>query len=204
MIRINLLAFKELQAEVSRRREIVVAAVILGSVALLLAAAYLYQSSTLSRLENELAELRSEIQALNLKVKEVGDLQTKIKDFKGKHKIIDELNKKKSGPVLVMESLSSATPANLWLTELRESGGGVTMNGLATDNQTIADFMKALASSKYFTSVELVESLESAGSNASLKRFSIKTGVIYRPPDPVQPSAKVNADKSAKQAENKS
>jgi type IV pilus assembly protein PilN len=204
MIRINLLPFKELQAEVSRRREIVVAAVVLGSVALLLAAAYLYQTYTLSRLEQELAGLRSEIQALNIKVKEVADLQTRIKDFKGKHKIIEELNKKKSGPVLVMETLSNATPANLWLTELRESGGGVTMNGLAIDNQTIADFMKALASSKYFTGVDLVETTQGAGPTASLKRFSIKTGVVYRPPDPIQPSAKVQPDTSAKQAEKKS
>jgi type IV pilus assembly protein PilN len=204
MIRVNLLPFKELQAEVSRRREIVIGSVVLGAVALLLAAAYFYQTYTLSRLENELAGLRSEIEALNIKVKEVGDLQNRIKEFKGKHKIIEELNKKKSGPVLVMESLSSATPTSLWLTELRESGGGVTMNGLATDNQTIADFMKSLAASKYFTSVELVESTQGAGPNASLKRFSIKTGVVYRPPDPPPPEAKAKAATSAKPAEKKS
>jgi type IV pilus assembly protein PilN len=204
MIRVNLLPFKELQAEVSRRREIVIGSVVLGAVALLLAAAYFYQTYTLSRLENELAGLRSEIEALNIKVKEVGDLQNRIKEFKGKHKIIEELNKKKSGPVLVMESLSSATPTSLWLTELRESGGGVTMNGLATDNQTIADFMKSLAASKYFTDVELVESTQGAGPNASLKRFSIKTGVVYRPPDPPPPEAKAKAATSAKPAEKKS
>ena len=204
MIRVNLLPFKELQAEVSRRREIVIGSVVLGAVVLLLAAAYFYQTYTLSRLENELAGLRSEIEALNIKVKEVGDLQNRIKEFKGKHKIIEELNKKKSGPVLVMESLSSATPTSLWLTELRESGGGVTMNGLAIDNQTIADFMKSLAASKYFTGVELVESTQGAGPNASLKRFSIKTGVVYRPPDPPPPEAKAKAATSAKPAEKKS
>jgi type IV pilus assembly protein PilN len=204
MIRVNLLPFKELQAEVSRRREIVIGSVVLGAVALLLAAAYFYQTYTLSRLEKEHAELRSEIETLNIKVKEVGDLQNRIKEFKGKHKIIEELNKKKSGPVLVMESLSSATPTSLWLTELRESGGGVTMNGLAIDNQTIADFMKSLAASKYFTDVELVESTQGAGPNASLKRFSIKTGVVYRPPDPPPPEAKAKAATSAKPAEKKS
>src|SRR5688572_133576 len=111
MIRINLLPFKELQAEVSRRREIVIGSVILGSVVILMAGAHLYQTYALSRLETELTALRSEIQTLNLKVKEVGDLQNRIKDFKGKHKIIEELNRKKSGPVLVMESLSNSTPA---------------------------------------------------------------------------------------------
>jgi type IV pilus assembly protein PilN len=201
MIRINLLPFKELQAEVSRRREITVGSVVLGTVALLLVGAHLYQTVTLSRLESEQAALRSEIEALNLKVKEVGDLQNRIKDFKGKHKIIEELNRKKSGPVLVMESLSKSTPASLWLTELRESGGGVTMNGLAVDNQTVADFMKALSASKYFTSVELIETTQGAGPTASLKKFSIKTGVVYRPPDSVPPGPKAEAEIPAKKEE---
>ena len=113
MIRINLLPFKELQAEVSRRREIAIGAVVLGALVLLLAGAHVYQGLTLSSLEREQAALRSEIEALNLKVKEVGDLQNRIKDFKGKHKIIEELNRKKSGPVLVMESLSKSTPSSL-------------------------------------------------------------------------------------------
>jgi type IV pilus assembly protein PilN len=203
MIRINLLPFKELQAEVSRRREIVIGSVVLGSVVLLLAGTQLYQTYTLSRLESEQATLRSEIEALNLKVKEVGDLQNRIKEFKGKHKIIEELNRKKSGPVLVMESLSRSTPASLWLTELRESGGGVVMNGLAVDNQTIADFMNALSASKYFTSVELVETTQGAGPTAALKKFSIKTGVVYRPPDPARPDPKAKAEIPAKNEEKK-
>jgi type IV pilus assembly protein PilN len=203
MIRINLLPFKALQAEVSRRREIVIGSVVLVTVVVLLAATHVYQTYTLSRLEKELEAMRSEIQALNLKVKEVGDLQNRIKDFKGKYKIIEELNRKKSGPVLVMESLSNATPASLWLTDLRESGGGVTMTGLAIDNQTVADFMKALTASKYFTSVELVETTQGTGPTASLKRFSIKTGVVYRPPDPAPPDVKAKAGIPGKKEEKK-
>ena len=203
MIRINLLPFKALQAEVSRRREIVIGSVVLVTVVVLLAGTHVYQTYTLSRLEKELEAMRSEIQALNLKVKEVGDLQNRIKDFKGKYKIIEELNRKKSGPVLVMESLSNATPASLWLTDLRESGGGVTMTGLAIDNQTVADFMKALAASKYFTSVELVETTQGTGPTASLKRFSIKTGVVYRPPDPAPPDVKAKAGIPGKKEEKK-
>ena len=203
MIRINLLPFKALQAEVTRQREITIGAVVLGSVLYLLAAAHIYQSYALTQLEKELAGLRSDIQALNVKVKQVGDLQTKIKDLKGKNKIIEDLNKKKSGPVLVMESLSTATPASLWLTDMRESGGNLTLNGVATDNQTVADFMRALAASKYFSSVELIETTQGAGPTASLKKFSIKAGVVYRPPEAVPAEAKAKADGGAKKAEKK-
>src|SRR5580765_911160 len=176
MIRINLLPVKALQAEVTRRREIVIGAVVFGAVLALLIGTHIYQTLELSGLQSELASLRADLQALNVKIKEVGDLQNKIKDLRSKNKIIENLNKKKSGPVLVMENLSSATPNSLWLTDLRESGGNVTMNGLAVDNQTIA-------LSKHFSNVELVETTQGAGPTAALKKFSIKTGVVYRSPE---------------------
>jgi type IV pilus assembly protein PilN len=192
MIRINLLPIKQLQAEVTRRREIIIGSVVLGSVLLLLVGAHLYQSWHLSNLEKELTDLRAELQALNAKVKEVSDLQVKIKDLRGKQKIIEDLNNKKSGPVLVMASLSQATPASLWLTELRESGGSITMVGLATDNETVANFLRSLTASKYFADIELVETIQGSGATATLKRFTAKARAVYRPapaPDPQKAGA---------------
>lgn len=203
MIRINLLPVKALRAEVARRREIIIGSAVLAVVVALLAGAYGYQLYQLSSLQTELATLRSELQALNVKIKEVGDLQNKIKDLRGKTKIIEDLNRKKSGPVLVMESLSNATPGSLWLTDLRESGGNLTMNGLAVDNQTIADFLKSMAASKYFSNVELIETTQGAGPTASLKKFSIKTGVLYRPPDVVSPGVKAKSEMLPKKEEKK-
>ncbi len=203
MIRINLLPVKALQAEVTRRREIVIGAVVLGAVLALLIGTHIYQALELSGLQTELASLRADLQALNVKIKEVGDLQNKIKDLRSKNKIIENLNKKKSGPVLVMENLSSATPNSLWLTDLRESSGNVTMNGLAVDNQTIADFMKAIALSKHFNNVELVETTQGAGPTAALKKFSIKTGVVYRSPEAVPAATKTKIDTPAKKEEKK-
>ena len=190
MIRVNLLPIKALQAEVTRRREIIIGSSVLGSLAALLIGAHIYQAHQLSQLQNELSALRTALQALTLKVKEVGDLQNKIKDFRSKNKIIEDLNRKKTGPVLVMESLSSAVPASLWLTEFKETGGSLTMNGLAVDNQTIAEFMKAIAESKYFKDVELVETTQGAGPSAALKKFALKTTIVYRPPESIPVSSK--------------
>jgi type IV pilus assembly protein PilN len=201
MIRINLLPVKALRAEVERRREIITGSTVLAAVVVLLGGMHGYQSYQLSQLQTELTTLRNELQALNVKIKEVGDLQIKIKDLRGKNKIIEDLNRKKSGPVLVMESLSNSTPGSLWLTDLRESGGNVTMNGLAVDNQTIADFLKSIAASKYFNNVELIETTQGAGPSASLKKFSIKTGVLYRPPEATSRDAKSKSEMLPKKEE---
>lgn len=185
MIRVNLLPIKELMAAVRRRREMTIGGIVLGAAALILVLLFAYQTYELSSLNSELTTLRNDIQALNVKVKEVGDLQNRIKEFTSKHKVIADLNKKKAGPVGVMESLSAATPSRLWLTEFKEIGGKLTISGLAADNQTVADFLKALAATAYFRDVELVETSQGSQEVGPFKRFSIRTSVFYLP----QPAA---------------
>lgn len=195
MIRINLLPVRQLEAESVRRRELTIGGVALALAFLVMGGVYFFQWREHSRLENELTDLRGEIQALNVKVKEVGELQNKIKDLRGKNKIFEDLSKKRVGPVRVLESLSLATPTSLWLTELRENRGNLMINGLAIDNQTIAEFMRALANSKYFDNVDLVEVIQEKGAAPGLKKFSIKSTLLYQPaePKPVETKGKAGA-----------
>ena len=187
MIRINLLPVKELKAEVSRRREVMIGAGSLVATLALILGVYLYQLHRTSIFEKELADLRSELQVLNAKAKDVGILQNKIKEHQGKLQVLQSINKKKSGPLGVMESLSAATPSALWLTEFRESGGNVTITGVAVDNQTIAEFLKALGSYVFFKETELVETTQSEQSGMPPRRFLIKSKLLYQPPE--QPAA---------------
>jgi type IV pilus assembly protein PilN len=182
MIRVNLLPVKELKAESSRRRDLIIGGLTLGLTALILVGVYFYQSYRRSNLGNELAGLRKEIDALNVKVKEIGDLQIKIKDFASKHKVIDDLNQKKIGPVKVMENLSAATPPTLWLTEFKETNGSSDIRGLALDNQTIADFINTLAKTGQFKDVDLIETVQTDEKSGSYKKFAIRAGVLYRAP----------------------
>jgi type IV pilus assembly protein PilN len=200
MIRINLLPVKELEAESLRRRELTIGGAALALAFLVMGGVYFIQWREHSRLETELTDLRSEIHALNVKVKEVGELQNKIKDLRGKNKIFEDLSKTRVGPVRVLESLSVATPASLWLTELRENRGNLVINGLAMDNQTIAEFMRALAKSKYFNNVDLVEVIQEKAAGPGLKKFSIKSALLYQPvePKPVATKGKAGAPAAKK------
>ncbi len=186
MIRINLLPVREIKAEVGRRNDLIVAGLSLVLTAVVIAGVYSVQSYRRSSLEQELAGLQKEIAALNVQVKEVADLEKKISELKGKLKVIEDLNRKKIGPVKVMESLSTATPGRLWLTEFKESSGNVSLQGAAVDNQTIADFLRALARSVYFKNIDLIESSQDEKSRPPVKRFSVKGQVLYQaaPPSP--------------------
>jgi len=179
MIRINLLPVREINAESSRRRELTVAGVSLAATVLLLLGAYLYQSSQLSKLTNELAAMRKDIEVLNGKIKEVGNLENKIKEFRSKHKVIEDLSNQKIGPVRVMDSLAAAIPSTLWLIELKQSGGNLLINGLATDNQSVAEFVRSLSRSAHFKNVELIESTQADEKTGPFKKFSIQSGISY-------------------------
>lgn len=182
MIRLNLLPVRELNAESDRRRELIVTGVSLAATTLILAGIYLYQSAQLSNLANELPAIRKEVEVLNGKVKELGNLEAKIKELKSKHKVIEDLRGQKMGPTLVMDSLAASIPSSLWLIELKQNGGSLIINGLAMDNQAVAEFIRSLSRSGHFKDVELVETTQADPKTGPYKKFSIQSAISYRIP----------------------
>lgn len=192
MIRINLLPVRELKAEVARRQELTIGVMCFVLTGIVMGAFHIIQSSRLSSHEKELAGLRTEIKTLNTRAKGVTNLRREIGVLKEKLKVIDELGKRKTGPARVMESLSLAMPSKLWITEFKESGGNLSISGMALDNQTIAGFLKALAASPYFENVELGETTQVEKNNQpTLKKFVMRSKLHYRLPDPT-PAKKTN------------
>ncbi len=201
MIRINLLPVREIEAKFGRRQEFILAGLFVGLTIVLILGVYLFQSTRLSSLKNDFAQLRKEVEVLNAQVKGMEGIEKRIGVLKSKIKVIEDLNKKKTGPVRVMENLSSATPSRLWLTQFKETGGALSLNGLAVDNQTIAEFLKALSSSVYFNNVELVETTQIQQGDIPLKKFSIRSDLLYQPPPSASPKkgGAASAKKGGKQ-----
>jgi type IV pilus assembly protein PilN len=182
MIRLNLLPVRELNAESDRRRDLILSGASLAAITFTLVGIYLYQSAQLSNLANELPAIRKDVEVLNGKVKELGNLEAKIKELRSKHKVIEDLRGQKMGPTLVMDSLAAAVPSSLWLIELKQSGGILMINGLAMDNQSVAEFIRSLSRSSHFKDVELVETTQADPKTGPYKKFSIQSAISYRIP----------------------
>jgi type IV pilus assembly protein PilN len=135
-------------------------------------------------LANELPAIQKEVAVLNGKVKELGNMEAKIKELRSKHKVIEDLRGQKMGPTLVMDSLAAAIPSSLWLVELKQSGGSLTINGLAMDNQSVAEFIRSLSRSGHFKNVELVETTQADPKIGPYTKFSIQSAIFYRIPSP--------------------
>lgn len=187
MIRINLLPVREAERALGRRRQLSLLVLSVVVVLLMLALPYSFQARKLAQLDSEIESLRQELARLDQQTREVKDLDRKRAELQAKLRVIEDLKKRRSGPARVLSDLADATPEKLWLTQFTEGTGAANIEGLAMDNQTIAEFMRRLQQSPYFYDVDLVEtsqaSIQSGTSPApvssSFKKFIVKAHVDY-------------------------
>lgn len=156
MIRINLLPFRAARKKENIRRQLTIFA--LSVVFLLVVMAYYYMklSTTLSNLKKEEQQIRVELAGYKKTIERINSLEKKIAEIRKKLDVIKDLEKKKTGPVLLLDQIATAVPKEkLWLTSLDEKKGKLTLNGTAMDNETVAVFMTNLENSELITSVDL-------------------------------------------------
>lgn len=108
---------------------------------------------------------------LKAKVKEVEYYERNNKNFEEKTNIIEQLRKAQSGPVRLLDEISTGIPERVWLSSLNESGGTINIEGLAFSNSDIVLFVNNLKDSKYLTDVFLIESRQTSQEKLSVFQF---------------------------------
>ncbi len=179
MIRINLLPVREVEREAGRRQETRLVYLSAALVLVILAGIEVGSRMRLAPLKHEYAKLQTDIVALDKKSVELTKLETERNDLEEKLKTIATLEARKIGPVNVLADLSDAAPEQVWLMEFKETGGLATISGLGLDDQTIANFMRKLATSPYFDGVDLVETQQFEQEGIQLKRFVVNARLSY-------------------------
>jgi type IV pilus assembly protein PilN len=156
MIKINLLPFRAARKKENIRRQISIYALSVVCLALLLGFVFLNLGRTLAALEADRSSKKKELATYAETTKKIEALKQKIAEVRAKLDVIKELEKNKTGPVLLLDELSMAVPKEkLWLTALDENKGILTLKGTAMDNDTVALFMTNLETAKHIVSVDL-------------------------------------------------
>ncbi len=184
MIRINLLPFRAARKKENTRQRLTIFAL---SFILCLIIMVWYHSSLsgdIEELDQQIADAKIELAKFNKINIEIAVIKRKLRDLNKKIDVIKTLESDREGPVRLLDAMTQIViPKRMWFTSLeeKESGGAeaatksVTMNGVALDNKTVADFMKQLEGSELFTRVTLVTlKREKKDSDLSLKSFTIR------------------------------
>ena len=178
MIRINLLPKEQRvqRAPVSTTR---ILATVAG-VILLLAMAYgwYWLSSDVSRLETSIQETRTELKRFEELAKQVDKYRAEKKRLEEKIQVIQTLVAAQAGPVRLLDELSKALPAEVWLTALNRTGKRLEISGIAFTNFNVAALMTNLGkATDVISNVDLVVSEKTTVEQIPVERFTISMDI---------------------------
>ena len=146
-------------------------------------------------LDAESAAAQTETARLHSVILQVQQFEQRKAQLQQRVVLIEQLRKGQTGPVHMLDQISRALPQMLWLTELKQAGGDVVIDGRCTTLTGLSEFVSNLEASGYFKrSIEIVDTKsEMAGTPPSeLIKFTIKA-TFQQPGDAAKPAAAAKA-----------
>lgn len=196
MILINLLPHRE-EKRVARKRAFFVAlgvAAVVGAVVVGVWYSVLQQLTAAQQARNTF--LKSEIAKLEVQIKDIANLRSEIEALKARQRAVEDLQTNRNIPVYLLDELVKQTPEGIYLTSIKQNAGVVTVAGFAQTNERVSEFLRNTQyNSKWLERPELVEiKAVSVQTTRSEQRrlFDFSMRVTLKrpaPPAPATPSA---------------
>ncbi|MBZ5556884.1 MAG: PilN domain-containing protein [Acidobacteriia bacterium] len=130
-----------------------------------------------SRLDADIAAAQQETTRLHSVIQQVQQFEQRRAQLQQRVALIEELRRGQTGPVHMLDQLSRALPPMLWLTQLKQTGSDVTVEGRCTSLTSLSDFVANLEGTGYFKkSIEIVNTTTEALPQppGELIKFTIK------------------------------
>lgn len=179
MIRINLLPIRQTRKRETVQQQLLAFAGVLVLTIVVCVAWWSWIASEENKRKELIGKKQQELAQLDKIIGEVNEFTTKKKELEEKLGVITSLKKGKTGPVRALDDLATEIPKRVWLLEMKEQGGAVTLTGNAVDHEDVSAFMKALQKSKYFSNIVLGYSRASGSGKAGFYEFKITCTVNY-------------------------
>lgn len=158
MILINLLPHRE-EKRAARKRAFFVAlgvAAVVGAVVVGIWYSLLEQLTSAQQARN--AFLKNEIAKLESQIKDIANLRSEIEALKARQRAVEDLQTNRNIPVYLLDELVKQTPEGIYLSSIKQNGGVVTVAGVAQTNERVSEFLRnAQYNSKWLERPELVE-----------------------------------------------
>jgi type IV pilus assembly protein PilN len=173
MIRINLLPVREARKKADLQQFGLMLGLALGAAIALVVIFHLSLLHQISSAHARVDSMKQQIDAFKPQLAQVEQFRAKKADIERKLGVIHDLDRSRSGPVHVLDELSSHTPERLWLTSLEAVPTGITLQGMSLDTEVVATFMKSLEDSPYFRDVELKSTELAEHEGLKLSKFEV-------------------------------
>ena len=174
MIRINLLPYIKKRKEADLKRQIIVMSAVFVVFLLIISSLHIYIVMGIGSLEKEVKVAEARLSVLTKIVGNVEKFKRDKKTLEKKLAVIESLDKGRLAPVLFLDDLTTRIPRKpVWLTALSGAGDKLRVEGFASDNSAVSNFMKNLEKSRHIKSVDLISSRHAIISGIKLKKFAL-------------------------------
>lgn len=162
-----------------KRDLIVRLAILLGGSVFL----FIYQEQNIPPLNSQLVSINSQLNEVRIKNQQAADAVSEIKKFekdeeklRAQLKAIEVLTKDRLKEVKVLDYIQREIPAKVWLSKLALNNSRLQIEGYASADADLTNFMEVLQGSAYLRDVSLVKSSEANLPEAGVvRKFEVTT-----------------------------
>ena len=149
-------------------------------------------------LGTQIAQAEAQLAQLQSVIDENAAFEARREALAQRIETIEGLQRDQVSPVLLLDRLSEAiTPIEyVWLNQLQQNDTVVTMAGIGTSVNAIADFVSSLEDTGYFTNINLVNAQDTAGT------FTFQMSCDFVPPPVAAQEADAEESEGAGEAQN--
>ena len=156
MMKINLLDWRAQRRELRKKQFIAIMLSALAIAALLFGGGLFMMNGAISNQNDRNRYLEQQIAEIELKIKEIQELEKVKENLIARMRVIEELQASRSATVHFFDELVSTLPDGVTLTRIKQSGKTVTIEGAAESNGRVSTYMKNLDGSPWFDKPQLV------------------------------------------------
>lgn len=122
-------------------------------------------NNQIADLDNKIKQAQAQKAPLDNVIKQDQIYETRKKTLENRVKVIEGLQKGQVSPVMPLDQLSEAVQRTqyVWLSNLDQNNAVLTMNGVGTSLNAIADFYTNLTATGYFKNIDVSNAQDSAG-----------------------------------------
>jgi type IV pilus assembly protein PilN len=190
VILINLLPYREERRKRRKTAFLIAMGVAAAAGAGLVGAAYLLLQFLTSEQQGHNQYIQAEISRLEAQIKDIANLKSEIEALKSRQRAVEDLQTDRNTPVQLLNDLARLAPEGIYLTAIRQSEKVVTVSGIAQTNERVSEFLRNLSrSSEWLEKPDLIEvKLANVSANTRDQRrlldFSMKVSIKAPPRDP--------------------
>ncbi len=143
-----------------------------------------------AELDKEIAAAQQETTRLHSVIEQVQQFEQRKAQLQQRVVLIEQLRKGQTGPVHMLDQISRALPPMLWLTEVKQTGAEIVIEGKCTSPIGVSDFVANLEASGYFKrSIDIVSTSTETMTQPQTEviKFSIKA--VFQQPGDAKASA---------------